>query len=120
MTRAVGLAIVALSVACTALAGEPKEKQITLPPDNALGDLKPGPGVETVRNNCVACHSTDFIVLQPRSDAKQWEAEVRKMITVFGAPISEADAKVIVQYLATAYGPAPKASPGLGKHSPPN
>jgi hypothetical protein len=28
------------------------------------------------------------------------------MISVFGAPISEADAKIIVEYLAVAYGPA--------------
>ena len=48
----------------------------------------------------------DYIVSQPHSDAKRWEGEVKKMISVYGAPIDEADAKVIVEYLATAYGPA--------------
>ncbi len=80
------------------------EKSIKLPDDNAMAKLKPGPNVEIVRRNCVACHSTDYIVLQPRGDAKHWETEVRKMVTVFGAPISEADTKGIVEYLATAYG----------------
>src|SRR2546427_671433 len=87
--------VIALALAATAL-GE--KKSITLPGDNALAELKPGPGVGVVRANCVACHSTDYIVRQPGSEAK-------KMISVFGAPISEADAKVIVDYLSSAYGP---------------
>jgi mono/diheme cytochrome c family protein len=57
------------------------------------------------QQKCQFCHSTDYIVMQPRGDAKQWQAVVTKMITVFGAPISEADAKAIAEYLATAYGP---------------
>lgn len=79
-------------------------KSINLPADNAMAELKPGPNVDIVRANCVACHSTDYIVLQPRGDAKHWEGEVQKMIKVFGAPISEADAKLMVEYLAGAYG----------------
>ena len=74
----------------------PQVRSIELPADNAMAELKPGPGVEVVRANCIACHSTDYIVRQPRSDAKRWEGEVKKMISVYGAPISEADAKVIV------------------------
>lgn len=83
-------------------------RSIDLPNDNAMAELKPGPRVEVARANCVACHSTDYIVRQPRSDAKRWEGEVKKMVSVYGAPISEADAKLIVEYLAAAYGPAPK------------
>jgi uncharacterized protein (DUF697 family) len=44
--------------------------------------------------------------MQPRGDAKQWDGVVTKMIKVYGAPITEADAKAIVTYLAAAYGPA--------------
>ena len=82
------------------------EKSIKLPGDNAMAQLKPGPNVEVVRANCTACHSADYIVRQPASDAKKWEGEVQKMIKVYGAPITEADAKAIVEYLATAYGEA--------------
>ncbi len=84
----------------------PQVRSIELPADNAMAELKPGPGVGVVRAQCVACHSTDYIVRQPRSDAKRWESEVKKMISVYGAPIGDADAKVIVEYLAAAYGPA--------------
>jgi hypothetical protein len=44
-------------------------------------------------------------VTQPRGDAKQWDAAVTKMVKVYGAPISAADAKAIVEYLASAFGP---------------
>jgi uncharacterized protein (DUF697 family) len=44
--------------------------------------------------------------MQPGGDAKQWDAVVAKMVKVFGAPLSEADAKAITEYLATTYGPS--------------
>ena len=74
-------------------------KKIDLPPDNAMAKLKPGPGVETVETECMICHSTDYIVRQPGGDAKHWEPEVRKMIAVYGAPISEADVQTVVACL---------------------
>ena len=42
--------------------------------------------------------------LTPFLSSTQWEAEVKKMINVMGAPINEADAKAIVEYLSTKYG----------------
>ncbi len=92
-----------LGVAVSVVA-RPTEKSIKLPDDNPMAQLKPGPNVDVARNNCIICHSSDYIVRQPPSDAKKWEGEVQKMIKVFGAPISEADAKAIVEYLAAAYG----------------
>ena len=67
--------------------------------------LTPGPGVEKVEANCAACHSLDYIQMNsPFLSSTQWEAEVKKMINVMGAPINEADAKTIVEYLSTKYG----------------
>jgi len=88
-----------------ALAAGAQEKTIALPPDNDYARLAPAPGSETAQQQCQLCHSTDYIVMQPRGDAKQWQGVVTKMITVFGARISEPDAKAITEYLATAYGP---------------
>jgi len=89
----------------------PSVKSIELPADNPAAKLKPGPGTDTTELNCMGCHSTDYIVRQPGSDAEHWQAEVTKMIKLFGASISGEDAKVIVNYLATAYGPAPASPP---------
>jgi len=67
--------------------------------------LKRASGLDLVEANCGACHSLDYIAMNsPFLNTAQWEAEVAKMINAFGAPISEADAKAIVDYLAANYG----------------
>jgi hypothetical protein len=72
-----------------------------LPPETA--QLKPGPGVDTAIV-CTACHSADYISTQPSRKGKAfWQAEVQKMIKVYKAPIGEADAAVIANYLAATY-----------------
>ena len=68
--------------------------------------FKPGPNLDVVQNNCTACHSADYIMTQPRGEKFKrdfWQAEVTKMIKVYGAPIDEADVGKIVDYLATTY-----------------
>lgn len=82
----------------------PQRKSITLPEDNATCKLKERPGVEKARAYCSICHSTDYIVRQPKMTAAKWQAEIEKMIAVFGAPISPDDSKDIAAYLAVAYG----------------
>ena len=67
--------------------------------------LKPGPGLDKVEANCAACHSLDYIQMNsPFLNAAQWDASITKMIKVFGAPISDADARAIGDYLKTNYG----------------
>lgn len=91
-SRAIVLAA-ALLGAAAAMAGEEKVK------------LDPGPGFDKVRQNCVACHSLDYIQMNSVFlDRKGWEGSVTKMIKVMGAPISPEDAKQIVDYLAANYG----------------
>lgn len=99
--------VVAGLLVCLAVgAAAAQEKRIALPPDHEYGRLTQAPGREVTETQCRFCHSTDYIVMQPRGDAKQWEGVVTKMIKVFGAPVSEADARTITEYLARAYGPA--------------
>ena len=67
--------------------------------------LKEGPGVDLVRQNCVACHSLDYIPLNsPFLDDKGWQAVVTKMVKALGAPIKDEDQKPIAEYLAKYYG----------------
>jgi mono/diheme cytochrome c family protein len=74
----------------------------TLPDETAA--FKPGPNLDVVQNNCTACHSADYINTQPRGLKKGfWQAEVTKMIKVYGAPIEDADVGKIVDYLAATY-----------------
>jgi sulfite dehydrogenase (cytochrome) subunit B len=94
------LAIAVLSAAAhLAVAGT---STYTLPEETAK--LRRGPGVETVQNNCKSCHSVDYIAMQPPKKGKAfWEAEVTKMIKVYHAPIEQADAAAISEYLAQTY-----------------
>ncbi|MGB8397377.1 c-type cytochrome [Bradyrhizobium sp.] len=68
--------------------------------------FKPGPNVEVVKNNCTACHSADYVQTQPRGEKFRkdfWQAEVTKMIKVYGAPIDDSDVGKIVDYLTATY-----------------
>jgi mono/diheme cytochrome c family protein len=76
----------------------------SLPDETAA--FKPGPNLDVVQNNCTACHSADYINTQPQGPKYKkdfWQAEVTKMIKVYGAPIDDADVSKIVDYLAATY-----------------
>ena len=91
--RTILMALVAVALAVPAMAEE------------KLIDLKKAPGLDKVEGNCGACHSLDYIQMNsPYPNAALWDAEVTKMIKAFGAPISEADAKTIKEYLTKNYG----------------
>jgi mono/diheme cytochrome c family protein len=75
-----------------------------LPEETAA--FRPGPNLDAVQGNCTGCHSADYIATQPRGQKNKkefWQAEVTKMIKVYGAPIGEADVPAIVNYLASTY-----------------
>jgi mono/diheme cytochrome c family protein len=74
--------------------------------------LKPGAGLDKVEANCGGCHSLDYVPMNsPFLNAAAWDAEVTKMISAFGAPIDQADAKIISDYLKTNYGLTPSPPP---------
>jgi sulfite dehydrogenase (cytochrome) subunit B len=67
--------------------------------------LKQASGVEKVEANCAACHSLDYIPMNsPFLAPTAWDAEVGKMVKIFGARISDADAATIEDYLKKNYG----------------
>jgi len=92
-----GVFVMIVAFACAGVtAADTEEKPIV---------LKPGPGLDKVESNCGVCHSLDYIQMNsPFLNAAGWNAEVTRMIEAFGAPINDADAKVIVDYLARNYG----------------
>ena len=93
--------VVALAV-LAAGAASASPVRYDLPEDTAK--LKPGPGAEVAEAHCLSCHSPDYIAMQPAGKGPAfWTAEVTKMIKVYGAPIAEADAKAIADYLAATY-----------------
>jgi mono/diheme cytochrome c family protein len=94
----------ALSAAVLTVAGVSYAKPLTYALPDETATLRPGPGMETAQNNCLTCHSVDYINTQPPNRGKAfWDAEVTKMIKAYHAPINEADAKAIADYLAKTY-----------------
>jgi len=68
-------------------------------------ELAEGDGRQEVQSFCATCHSTRYITMQPPLPGATWEAEVNKMMKVYGAPIPEAAAKKITAYLQGHYAP---------------
>ena len=100
--RAFQILLAALVAVAPIAAAEAKPLTYQLPDETAT--LRPGPDMQTAQNNCSTCHSVDYINTQPpQRGAEFWEAEVKKMIHSYHAPISDADAKTIVNYLAKTY-----------------
>jgi mono/diheme cytochrome c family protein len=85
-------------------AGLAKEKILSLPAETAALKETSDPGKDLTANNCMLCHSVDYISMQPRGKGKEfWAAEVTKMVTVYGATVPEADRPAIIGYLARNY-----------------
>ncbi|MDF2598975.1 MAG: sulfite:cytochrome oxidoreductase subunit bprecursor [Methylobacterium brachiatum] len=95
-----GLALIPTSV-LAALVPEPMRftsQQVELPSSDRV--FPPGPGVEAVNNNCLACHSAGMVLTQPKLSKAQWTETVNKMVHIYKAPVDQADVQVIVDYLA--------------------
>jgi mono/diheme cytochrome c family protein len=105
MNRSAPLALAGLATLALGLvAVNAKPVTYALPEETA--SLKPGPNLDVVQGNCGACHSSDYIQTQPRGakfGKDFWQAEVTKMINIYGAPIEPADVPKIVDYLTATY-----------------
>lgn len=66
--------------------------------------LKEGAGRELTGARCVICHSVDYIeMVAPVMNRGAWEKSLRKMIDTFGAPVSDEEARQILDYLSEHY-----------------
>ena len=95
-----------LAIAAVAAPGSASAAPVSYALPDETAAFAPGPNLEVVQNNCTACHSADYVKTQPRGPKFKkdfWQAEVTKMIKVYGAPIDEADVGKIVEYLAATY-----------------
>jgi hypothetical protein len=62
---------------------------VTLPDNEPMFT---GPDADLLNANCLACHSAEMVLAQPKMTAEQWGYSVQKMQTVYKAPIEDADA----------------------------
>lgn len=90
--------LLVLGLGVLAAASIARSRDYELPADPVPPSLSV-PDAEIIVNNCMGCHSLDYITTQPRGKGPQfWRDAVNKMITVYGAPVEAGD----VDALATA------------------
>jgi hypothetical protein len=72
--------------------------------DEGAMALKDGPGRELTTGMCMVCHSLDYIPSNaPAMDRATWKKTVQKMRERYGAPITDAQADTILEYLSASY-----------------
>nr|WP_315596211.1 cytochrome c [uncultured Cupriavidus sp.] len=107
-------ALVAMSVTTGAMALE-----IKLPQETASYKASSLPGYNLALQNCMTCHSAQYVATQPSSSSRAyWEATVKKMKKPFGAPLKDEDMPAIVDYLVKNYGA--EQTEGAAPGTPPN
>jgi mono/diheme cytochrome c family protein len=110
MTKTIAIAaacaaVVTASAAFAAAKAVPPKGTVTISlPGDAGMAFKPGPGAAAVQANCLSCHSSAYVSTQPALTRAQWQAEVTKMKTAYGAPIADDQVPAIVEYLTANYG----------------
>lgn len=103
MRRAAAIAVLIVAVVLSAASFVAATPQTYVLPEETA-TLRDGPGKETAQNNCVACHSVDYITTQPPGKGRAfWEGAVKKMVKAYHAPISDEDAQTIIDYLSATY-----------------
>ncbi len=80
-------------------------RSIELPADGTQLTPSDLPGYAKAQGQCVACHSAEYLLYQPPTAGRAyWDAMVKRMKTVFKAPVDDADIPVLVDYLVKTYG----------------
>lgn len=78
---------------------------VTSSPATAEPEAAAGEGRELFIARCTSCHSLDYIEMHASFGTRAlWETEVAKMRNAFKAPMSDEEARAIVDYLVAAYG----------------
>jgi mono/diheme cytochrome c family protein len=103
MSAPVGWRVLAAALLYAALGGMPGAKADAGKASESI-ELKPGAGHDLTVGRCIVCHSLEYIPANaPAMDRATWQKSVQKMRERFGAPISDDEAKQIVDYLAANY-----------------
>jgi mono/diheme cytochrome c family protein len=73
-----------------------------------LIQLREGSGRDLTAARCAICHSLDYIPANaPVMDRGGWQKGIQKMRDKFGAPITDEEARQILDYLAGSYAGKP-------------
>jgi mono/diheme cytochrome c family protein len=87
------LCVIALAASAAALAAAAEDS-----------NLKEGPGRDLTLGRCSICHGVEYIPSNaPAMNRVGWQKSIQKMRERFGAPITDEEAKQILDYLDANY-----------------
>jgi sulfite dehydrogenase (cytochrome) subunit B len=67
-------------------------------------ELREGTGRDLTVGRCIICHSVEYIPANaPAMNRASWQKSIQKMKDRFGAPITDEEAKQILDYLDANY-----------------
>ena len=82
---------------------------VELPVSSAV--FPAGKGSEIANAYCLICHSAGMVLRQPALTVDEWQAEIRKMQSAFGAPIPADQVDALARYLGAINGRKGDAKP---------
>jgi cytochrome c5 len=99
------LAALAATLAATIFAEAPRAAGGPSRPAAAeVTALRDGEGRDLTVGRCIICHSVEYIPANaPAMDRAAWQKTIQKMKDRFGAPITDEEAKQILDYLSANY-----------------
>jgi cytochrome c len=90
---------------------------LSLPAGGAAArELTSGPGAGLTTARCAICHDLEHI-RRSRLSRGEWEDLLADMVKRGMPPLSEAEQRVVLDYLATYYGRTPAPPPGPDTHA---
>jgi sulfite dehydrogenase (cytochrome) subunit B len=100
----VAAALLAAAAAAAAAAGTVSQAPVATAAAMEITDLRDGPGRDLTVGRCIICHSVEYIPSNaPAMNRAAWQKTIQKMKDKFGAPITDEEAKQILDYLAANY-----------------
>ena len=99
------LAVVAAAVAVASFSDAPRAaSQVPRATAAEVTALRDGQGRDLTVGRCIICHSVEYIPANaPAMDRAAWQKSIQKMKDRFGAPITDEEAKQILDYLSANY-----------------
>jgi len=69
-----------------------------------VSELKDAPGRDLTLGRCIVCHSVEYIPSNaPAMNRAGWQKTIQKMRERFGAPVTDDEARQILDYLDANY-----------------
>jgi len=104
LSRSRGCLAAVLTTLAAALAAFATTAQGGTPAATEPTELRDGAGRDLTVGRCIICHSVEYIPRNaPAMNRAAWQKTIQKMKDRFGAPITDDEAKQILDYLAANY-----------------